>query len=89
MRNKKKVYELWLACKTQEKIAEAVGIPRTTIEEWTKNYDENLTVKESSKYNFQDDFDPPRYNVWKYKPDSSPPLEQGEILFWLCPYSAT
>ncbi len=59
---KKKAREMWLACATQEEIADAVGSPQQTVTEWTKGFTESpadgLSVIPSN-------FDPPIYNVWK------------------------
>ncbi len=59
---KKKAREMWLACATQEEIADAGGSPQQTVTEWTKGFTESpadgLSVIPSN-------FDPPIYNVWK------------------------
>lgn len=64
-RNKKKAFEMWLACETQETIAEAVGVTQQTVDNWGENFTNSLTPKEFVKFNFQDDFQIPIYNVWK------------------------
>jgi hypothetical protein len=53
---------MWQACKTQEEIAEAVEVDRTTISKWEDEF-----VKNSDAEDFTNsrDFDPPIYNVWK------------------------
>ncbi len=70
-RNKAKVFEMWLACETQESIAEAVGISLQTVQAWVNNFTDSLTSKESVKFNFQDDFQIPIYNVWKLQTKSN------------------
>ena len=59
----RRIFEMWLACYTQEEIAEAVGcsqgevaksIPNGELAEQNKPASAHLT-----------DFDPPLYNVWK------------------------
>lgn len=61
-RNKKKVFDLWLACHTQEEIAEIVGVTQPTIVNFIKSCQRqvfiNFTFSEES-------FKPPIYNVWK------------------------
>ena len=53
---------MWLACATQEEIAEAVGVPRQTIDDWTKDFAES---PEDGLPAFPPGFEPPIYNVWK------------------------
>lgn len=65
----KTIFDLWLACHTQEEIAEAVGCPRTTVEEvLTKT----AVLPESSKpaADHLVDFTIPLYNVWKFQEKS-------------------
>lgn len=64
-RNKKKVIAMWMACHTQETIAEAVGVTQQTVDNWIGDFTNNLNSKEFVKFNFQDDFKIPIYNVWK------------------------
>jgi len=59
---KKKTREMWLACATQEEIAEATGVPRKTIDDWTADFGES---PEPGLSPFPFNFDPPVYNVWK------------------------
>jgi hypothetical protein len=59
---KKKVREMWLACATQEEIADAVGVPRKTIDDWTDDFGES---PEGGLSPFPPGFEPPIYNVWK------------------------
>jgi len=58
----KKAREMWLACATQEEVAEAVGVPRQTIDDWVKDFADTCLEKVSA---FPPGFDPPIYNVWK------------------------
>lgn len=63
----KRIFSMWLACHTDQEIADAEGMPRTTVTDQTKGLDEigNLaeSVKAAAKH--ATDFDPPIYNVWK------------------------
>lgn len=59
---KKKAFDLWLSCHTQEEIAEECGIPRESARDILADLEK---VPISPKYLFQDDFTPPIYNVWK------------------------
>lgn len=59
---KKKAREMWLACATQEEVAEAVQVPRKTIDDWTKDFGE---IPLDGNSPFPPGFTPPIYNVWK------------------------
>jgi DNA modification methylase len=59
---------MWLACATQEEIAEAVGVPRQTIDDWTKDFAE---MSKSDISAFPSGFEPPIYNVWKQQSKSN------------------
>ena len=61
-KKKKKALDMWLACSTQEEIAEAVGIHVDTASEWGKGFSESLAAKVSE---FPPGFELPIYNVWK------------------------
>lgn len=70
-RNKAKVFDLWLACETLESIAEIVGINKQTVTNWVEDFSKNLATKDLAKFNFQDDFQIPIYNVWKLQSKSN------------------
>jgi len=65
---KKKAREMWLACATQEEIAEAVQVPRKTIDDWTKDFGE---IPLDGNSPFPPGFEPPIYNVWKQQTKSN------------------
>jgi len=57
---RRKVLELYLrAWNTQEKVAEELGIPRTTVESMLKRFDENVQMHKIVK-----EFKPYLYNIW-------------------------
>ncbi len=62
-----KIFDLWLACHTQDEIAEAVGCPKMTVNDQIINLYEtvlqNQTVQTAA--NHVTDFTIPIYNVWK------------------------
>ena len=71
----KKTFELWLGCHTQAEIAEAVGvkqpevnktIPNGGFPEWNK-----ITQSQRHAANHEIDFEPPLFNVWKFKEKSN------------------
>lgn len=69
-RRRKQAFEMWLACYTQEEIADKVGVTQQTIANWsddfTKSSDSEVLVnfRESS-------FKIPLYNIWKVQNKSN------------------
>jgi hypothetical protein len=59
---------MWLACHTQDEIAEACGIGRqTATDELASMPDlERLPKPAKNAALYSDDFDPPLYNVWTF-----------------------
>lgn len=62
-----KIFDLWLACHTQEAIAESVGVHKDTVSEITDDCRKKFCETESDKsaMNHTSDFNIPIYNVWK------------------------
>ncbi len=62
-----KIFELWLACHTQEAIAKTLDCPRKTIDDQITSFGETVLENQSAKTsaNHATDFDIPIYNVWK------------------------
>ncbi len=56
---------MWLACHTQEEIAEAVGVTDQTVANVVSLKTENLPELEKAAANHLVDFEPPIYNIWK------------------------
>ena len=84
---KEKAHAMWLACHTQEEIAEAVEVPRDTVQGWVTGFVETSGAEESTKWQ---SFDPPIYNVWKQQSKSNTVSHFGnseprwvENLLWL------
>jgi len=62
----KRIFDLWLACYTQEEIAEKEDCPRTTVE--TVLTEMEMLQKSSKPYaDHLIGFEVPFYNVWKYR----------------------
>lgn len=59
----KKIFDLWLACWTQEEIAAEVGITQGEVAKSIPNGE--LAEQNKPAANHLTDFDPPIYNVWK------------------------
>lgn len=66
-RRKRKIFEMWLACHTQQEIADALGVAQKNVSTTIDNF--ILSVLENQKYKVAaehaSDFNPPLYNIWK------------------------
>jgi len=60
----KRIFDLWLACYTQQEIADAVGVHKDTVNEICRN-SADLPESDKPAANHHADFTPPFYNVWK------------------------
>ena len=61
-KQKKKAFDMWMACHTQDEIAEAVRISAGTSANWDLEFLKNLEAEELRNWQ---NFTPPIYNVWK------------------------
>ena len=63
----RKIQELWMACYTQEEIAEAVGCTRDEVRGVSEGFGETVLENQIPKTQAFHliDFEPPLYNVWK------------------------
>ena len=63
----RRIFEMWLACYTQEEIAEAVGITQQAVAKMAEDFTNFGNLADSCKAAgaHLTDFDPPLYNVWK------------------------
>jgi DNA modification methylase len=63
----KRIFELWLACWTQEEIAEAEDIAQSVVNEKIKDFIGFGKFAKNDKTTAEHltDFDPPIYNIWK------------------------
>lgn len=63
----RRIFDLWMACWTQEEIARDTGIDQGDLSKMTKTFMEigNLAKIHKSAAEHATDFDPPIYNVWK------------------------
>jgi len=70
------VFAMWLACHTQQEIADAVGwsqpAVKAEIDTFISFHDSGKIDKSARNHaNHESDFDPPIYNVWKQQAKSS------------------
>ena len=66
---KERIFNMWMACATQEEIAEAVGVEKMTISRYVEDCNNLEAFPNSYKVAvlYQDaDFAPPIYNVWTF-----------------------
>lgn len=63
----KRIFDLWLACYTQEEMANEVGVPRETVRNQVDGFGQTVLENQKAKTlaDHTVDFDPPLYNVWK------------------------
>jgi len=61
----KRIFELWMACYTQEEIAGELGISVQPVKDVISDISANLPKNLKPAAEHLIDFDPPLYNVWK------------------------
>ena len=63
----RRIFEMWMACYTQEEIAERENVPRETVRDLIGSFGEIGNLAESAKAaaSHATDFEPPLYNIWK------------------------
>ena len=66
----KRIFDLWLACYTQQEIANAVGINKDTVSEVCRNM-ADLPKSDKANSEHATDFTPPIYNIWKQQEKSN------------------
>jgi hypothetical protein len=62
-----RIFELWMACHTQEEIATLLDCPRQTITDQIDSFADTVLENQSGKINANHtaDFGIPIYNIWK------------------------
>ena len=63
----KRIFAMWLACHTQQEIADTEGMPRKTVDDAMADFGEIGKLANSAKAAAEHatDFAPPIYNIWK------------------------
>lgn len=72
----KRIFELWMACWTQEQIAAEVGCSQSEVDRQTAPFTRNGNVADLGKTtqaaaDHATDFDPPIYNIWRQQTKTS------------------
>ena len=67
-----KILDMWLACYSQEEIAEVVGVSHTTVSRAIESFVQNGQLSKMHKtFDTDPDFTPPLYNVWTFAKKSN------------------
>ncbi len=66
------IFDLWLACHTQQEIANAVGVPQKTVDDTLSEFGNlaNLAKTDRVAAEHATGFEPPIYNIWKQQKKS-------------------
>ena len=68
-RENEQIFDMWLACYSQQEIGDRVGVTQPTITKKTETFITNVTNDKSYKsraFHSEPDFKPPLYNVWTF-----------------------
>ncbi|MCO8122931.1 helix-turn-helix domain-containing protein [Stieleria sp. TO1_6] len=81
---KRRIFDMWLAGNTQQEIADAVGVPRKSIDDVTRSFGENGSIANLAKTdqnaaNHETDFETPIYNIWKQQTKSEGSTPAGQL----------
>ena len=74
-RKQSTAHALWLACHTQQEIAERVDVPRQTVADWLRGFAE-ISAADNPAFS-SGNFTPPLYNVWRQQTKSAGPDHFG------------
>lgn len=68
----RRIFEMWMACYTQQEIADAVGMTNQQVSQITAELPEigKLAKTDAAAAEHATDFEPPIYNVWKQQSKS-------------------
>jgi hypothetical protein len=77
---------MWLACHTQEEIAETEDVDQTTVMAKIRDFMDfgKLAKIHKTHADYLDDFEPPIYNVWKRQNKTSG-VDQYQVVFSTAP----
>jgi len=78
-RRDRKIFEMWLACHTQEEIAEVGACDQATVARITDGFMQTVLENQSHKAvaDHATDFEVPLYNIWKQQVKSEGPSHFG------------
>ena len=79
-RRDRKIQEMWLACSTQDEIAQACGCSQQTVTNVVEDFTNAVLQNQNSKAaaSHATDFAPPLYNVWKQQTASAGMRHPGQ-----------
>jgi hypothetical protein len=63
-RTNTRILDMWMACHTNQEIADACGLTEGAIRQRSEEIVEKFRQNQSTKITFSDDFSPPLYNVF-------------------------
>jgi hypothetical protein len=74
-----KIFEMWMACFTQEEIAVAANCKRDVVQAQSEKFVETVLQNQNRKADADHatDFAPPIYNIWKWQEKTA--YETGEL----------
>ena len=73
------IHRMWLRCRTQEEIAEAIGCPRKTVDDQIGTFGDLVQEYRSAKTaaEHETDYESAFYNIWKQQTKSDGPSHFG------------
>lgn len=72
----RRIFEMWMACATQEEIAEACDVHKDSVSEICRKM-ADLPNSDKAAASHASDFEPPIYNIWKQQDRSKGPGHFG------------
>lgn len=80
----KRIFKMWMACYTQEEIAEREGVTKETVSEIVSQKSADLPESDKAAASHATDFEPPIYNIWKQQEKTSGSEHPGNTeIRWL------
>lgn len=84
---KQKIYDMWLACYTQEEIAQTVGMEQKTISNKIADFSKNRQMSDITIFR---NFEPQLYSIWNFAKQNNtstvfgslPPLLMDNLLYY-------
>ena len=74
----RRIFDMWMACATQDEIAEACDCSETAVRETISAQSADLPKARKAEFERAVDFEPPIYNIWKQQEKTTLPVEIAE-----------